>query len=63
MKTTETMQTTQTGQPAVSTLVSIAIGNLVKSPLNVRKKEPGGAAAEAGVVRSHHAFTFHHFCP
>ncbi len=52
MKTTATMQKTQSGQPAVSTLVSIAIGKLAKSSLNVRKKEPGGIAELADLIKS-----------
>jgi ParB family chromosome partitioning protein len=52
MKTIETMQKTQTGQPAASTIAPIAIGRLAISPLNVRKKAPGGIAELADLIKS-----------
>ena len=52
MKTAETMQKSQTGQPVVSNIVPIAIGKLAKSSLNVRKKGPGGIAELADLIKS-----------
>ena len=49
MKTNEAMQTSQ---QTPNVIVSIAIGKLAKSPLNVRKKAPCGIAELADLIQS-----------